>query len=108
MPQNLPRFYKMRRLCVSPTDNGCGERPGTFCCCEDTATAFERQSLHQCLPVFKGFVVVVAVFDVDHFKGFTELVTILLLFHVLAFCPGGMWDPGSPTRDGTWPSCIER
>ena len=96
MPQNLPRFYKMRRLCVSPTDNGCGERPGTFRCGKDTATTFERQSPHQCLPVFKGFVVVVAVFDMDHFKSFTELVTILFLFNVLAFCPGGMRDPSSP------------
>lgn len=44
---------------------------------------------------------------VDHFKGFTELVTILLVFHVLAFCPGGMCDPSSPTRGGTCPSALE-
>ena len=33
-------------------------------------------------------------FDVDHFfKVFIEFVTILLLFYVLVFQPGGMWDP---------------
>jgi len=32
------------------------------------------------------------VFDVDHFfkKVFVEFITILLLFYVLAFWPGGM------------------
>ena len=29
-------------------------------------------------------------FDVDHFKVFTEFVTILLLFYVLSFWPQGM------------------
>ena len=28
-----------------------------------------------------------SVWDVDHFKVFIELVTILLLFYVLGFCP---------------------
>ena len=30
---------------------------------------------------------------------FTEFVTILLLFYVLVFWPGGMWDLSYPTRD---------
>ena len=33
------------------------------------------------------------------FKVFTESVTTLLLFHVLAFWLGGMWGPSSLTRD---------
>ena len=32
---------------------------------------------------------------------FTEFVTILLLFSVLVFWPGGMWDLSSLTRDRT-------
>ena len=33
------------------------------------------------------------------FNIFIEFVTILLLFYVLVFWPGGMWDLNSPTRD---------
>ena len=33
------------------------------------------------------------------FKVFIELITTLLLFHVLVFWPQGMWDPSSLTRD---------
>ena len=33
------------------------------------------------------------------FKVFIEFVTILFLFYVLFFWPGGMWDFSSPTRD---------
>ena len=33
---------------------------------------------------------------------FTEFVTILLLFSVLVFWPGGIWDLSSLTRDRTW------
>ena len=33
------------------------------------------------------------------FKDFFEFVTILLLFSVLVFWPGGMWDLSSLTRD---------
>ena len=33
------------------------------------------------------------------FKVFIEFVTTLLLFYVLAFCPQGMWDLSSLTRD---------
>ena len=35
------------------------------------------------------------------FTIFTEFITILLLLYVLAFCPRGMWDLSSPTRDWT-------
>ena len=48
------------------------------------------------------------VFDIDHFKVFTELVTILLLFYVLAFWLQGLWDLTSSTRDQTHIPCIER
>ena len=33
------------------------------------------------------------------FKVFIEFVTILLLFNVLVFWPGGMWDLSFPTRE---------
>ena len=36
------------------------------------------------------------------FMVFTEFVTILLLFSVLVFWPGGIWDLSSLTRDRTW------
>ena len=42
------------------------------------------------------------------FKVFIEFVTILLLFYVLVFWPRGMWDPNSPTQDGTHTPCIGR
>ena len=42
------------------------------------------------------------------FKVFIEFVTILLLFYVLFFWPGGMWDLSSLTRDQTLTPCIER
>ena len=35
------------------------------------------------------------------FKVSIEFVTVLLLFNVLDFWPGGMWDPSSLTRDRT-------
>ena len=36
------------------------------------------------------------------FKVFIEFATrLLLLFYVLVFWPGGMWDLSSPTRDRT-------
>ena len=35
-------------------------------------------------------------------------VTILFLFYVLVFWPGGMWDLRSLTRDGTHTPCIGR
>ena len=40
------------------------------------------------------------------FKGFIELVTILLLFYVLFFWPQGMWDLSSQTRGQTHTPCI--
>ena len=36
------------------------------------------------------------------------IFTILLLFYVLVFWPWGMWDPNSPTQDGTHTPCIGR
>ena len=42
------------------------------------------------------------------FKVFIEFVTILPLFHVLAFWPRGMWEPSSLTRDGTRTPCTGR
>ena len=42
------------------------------------------------------------------FKVFIEFVTILLLFYVLVFWPGGMWDLSSPTRDRTHTPCMGR
>ena len=36
------------------------------------------------------------------FKVFIEFVTILFLFYVLVFCPRGMWDLSSQTRDRTY------
>ena len=41
-------------------------------------------------------------------KVFIEFVTILLLFYVLVFWLGGMWDLSSPTRDQTRTPCIGR
>ena len=35
------------------------------------------------------------------FKVFIEFVTMLLLFYVLVFWPGVMWDLSPPTRDQT-------
>ena len=40
------------------------------------------------------------------FKVFIEFVTILLLFYILVFWPGGIWDLSSPTRDRTHTPCI--
>ena len=42
------------------------------------------------------------------FKVFTELVTMLLLFYVLFFWPGGMRDLRSLTSDRTYHPCIRR
>ena len=42
------------------------------------------------------------------FEVFVEFVTILVLFHIVIFWPQGMWDLGSPSRDGTWTPCIGR
>ena len=42
------------------------------------------------------------------FKVFTEFVTASCLFYVLVFCPRGMWDLNSPTRNWTHMSCIGR
>ena len=42
------------------------------------------------------------------FKAFTGLVTILLLFFVLGFCPQGMWDLSSLTRDWNRSLCTGR
>ena len=39
---------------------------------------------------------------------FFEFVTILLLFYILVFWPGGMWNFSSPTRDWTHTPCIGR
>ena len=33
------------------------------------------------------------------FKVFIEFVTLLLLFYIFVFWPGGMWDLSSPSRD---------
>ena len=44
----------------------------------------------------------------DHFKVLIEFVTLWLLFYVLFFCPRGMWDLHSPTRDQTYTPCIGR
>ena len=40
-------------------------------------------------------------------KVFTEFVTILLLFYVLVFWPGGMWDLSFLTRDQTHIPVLE-
>ena len=40
------------------------------------------------------------------FKVFIEFVTILLLFYVSVFWPGGMWDLSSATRDPTHNPCL--
>ena len=42
------------------------------------------------------------------FKVLIEFVTILLLFYVLVFCPWGMWDLNSPTREWTYTSYTGR
>ena len=42
------------------------------------------------------------------FKVFIKFVTILLLSHILIFCPQGMWDPSSLTRYQTSTTCIGR
>ena len=42
------------------------------------------------------------------FKVFIEFVTILLLFYVLVFWPGGMWGLSSLTKDWTLTPCIGR
>ena len=42
------------------------------------------------------------------FKVFIDFVATLLLFYVLGFCPRGMWDSSSPTRDQTFTPCIGR
>ena len=34
-------------------------------------------------------------------KVFIEFVTELFLFYILGFGPPDMWDPSSPSRDGT-------
>ena len=39
----------------------------------------------------------------DHYKVFIKFVTILLLFHVLVFWPGGI---SYLTKDGTHMPCI--
>ena len=44
-------------------------------------------------------------FDGDHFKVY-EFVTILLLFYVMVFWPGGMWNLSSPARDRTHTPCM--
>ena len=41
-------------------------------------------------------------------KSSVDFVTTLLLFHVLFFCPQGMWDHSSLTRDQTCTPCIGR
>ena len=43
-----------------------------------------------------------------NFEVFTEFVTRLLLFCVLVFWPGDMWDFSSPTREGTCTPSIGR
>ena len=57
---------------------------------------------HHCLFIY------FSIFDVDHFKVFIEFVIILLLFYILVFWPGGMWDLGSLTRDQTHTHCIAK
>ena len=42
------------------------------------------------------------------FKVSIEFVIVLLLFYVLVFWPGGMWNLSSPTRDGICNPCIGR
>ena len=42
------------------------------------------------------------------FKVFIEFVMILLLFDVLVFRPGGIWDLSYLTRGGTHTPCIGR
>ena len=42
------------------------------------------------------------------FKVFTDFFTILLLFYVLDFWLQGMWNLGSPTRDWTHITCLQR
>ena len=53
------------------------------------------------------FFKIIIFFYVDHFlKIFTEFVTILFLFYVLAFWPHDMWDLGFPNRDWTHTPCT--
>ena len=40
------------------------------------------------------------------FKVFVEFITVLLLFHILVFWPGGMWDLSSQAREPA-PSALE-
>ena len=42
------------------------------------------------------------------FKVFIEFVTILLLFYVLVFWPGGMWDLSFPTSNQSCTPCSGR
>ena len=42
------------------------------------------------------------------FKVFIEFVAVLLLFYVVVFWPGGLWDLRSLTRDRTRTPCIGR
>ena len=42
------------------------------------------------------------------FKVSIEFVTLLLLFYVWVFWPGGMLDLSSPTKDQTHTTCIGR
>ena len=43
-----------------------------------------------------------------NFEVFTEFITRLLLFCVLVFWPGDIWDPRSPAREGTGTPSIGR
>ena len=43
-----------------------------------------------------------------NFEVFTEFITKLLLFCVLVFWPGDIWDPRSPAREGTGTPSIGR
>ena len=47
-------------------------------------------------------------FNMDHFKHFSEFVTISLLFYVLDFWPWGMWNLSFLIRDQICLPCIER
>ena len=44
---------------------------------------------------------------VSFLEVFIEFVTILFLFHVSVFWPGGMWDLSCLTRDEPTPTALE-
>ena len=63
--------------------------------------------LHSCSFFFSDFFFLLFLTRTI-FKVFVEFVTILLLFYVLVFWPGGLWDLIFLTRDPSHTLCIGR